>query len=134
MSKRNEREFLFGKYGGRCAYCGIELQKGWHIDHREPIRRSPDGTCLHPELDILDNKELSCPSCNINKHSMTLEHFRSTIVGYVESMNKRMTQYKMAKKYGLIKETRKPLVFYFETINPPNTETNTKHGKKNKNK
>jgi len=30
-----------------------------------------------------------------------------------------MLQYQMAKKYGLIQETPKPIIFYFETFKPP---------------
>ena len=117
MSKRKDREILFDRYGGKCAYCGCDLEKGWHVDHIEPIRRNWESEgCLNPELDVMENKNPSCPSCNINKHSMTLEQYRLTIKCYVDSMNKRMTQYKMAKKYGLIKETGIEVVFYFETL------------------
>lgn len=34
--KKADREKIFYKYGGRCAYCGCELTKGWHVDHIEP--------------------------------------------------------------------------------------------------
>ena len=34
MTKK-ERELIFNKYNGKCAYCGCELKKGWHIDHIE---------------------------------------------------------------------------------------------------
>ena len=33
--KKIERELIFNKYNGKCAYCGCELKKGWHIDHIE---------------------------------------------------------------------------------------------------
>jgi predicted restriction endonuclease len=36
---KNRRQLIFEKYDGRCAYCGCELQKGWHEDHIEPIIR-----------------------------------------------------------------------------------------------
>lgn len=38
MSKE-ERQKIFDKYGGKCAYCGCELQKGWHVDHCAPVHR-----------------------------------------------------------------------------------------------
>jgi hypothetical protein len=37
--KKEDRQKIFDKYGGRCAYCGCELQKGWHVDEIEPVRR-----------------------------------------------------------------------------------------------
>lgn len=119
MSKltKKQREDLFQKYQGRCAYCGEQLLKGWHADHIELIRRNGDGTCLNPEREIFENYNPSCASCNINKHSMSIEDFRKSICKYVESLNNYSTQYKMAKKYGLITETNKELKFYFEEFN-----------------
>lgn len=147
-----KREIVFNKYGGKCAYCGEELQKGWHVDELLPVRRKwkyteanyyhkitgerkkdvisgmdnddyewknsrqvADGM-EHPERMHIDNQMPSCPSCNINKHSDTLEEFRAHISGYVVSLNRDSTQYKVAKRYGLITETNKPVKFYFETL------------------
>ena len=111
------REIIFNKYGGKCAYCGCELQKGWHIDHLEPIRRGvlKDGKSMYEERDILSNMMPSCPSCNINKHSLSLEEFRNLISEFMKHLNEVSTQYKIAKRYGLVMETIKPVVFYFET-------------------
>ena len=72
----------------------------------------------HPERMHIDNQMPSCPSCNINKHSMSLEEFRNLITGFIKSLNRDSVQYKVAKRYGLISETVKPIVFYFETFNP----------------
>ena len=111
----NKRTIIFNKYGGRCAYCGCKLQDKWHIDHLEPIRRNPDGTVMHPERKHIDNCMPSCPSCNINKHSLTVEQFRQLIKGFLKHLNEANTQYKVAKRYGLVRE---PIIqkvqFYFE--------------------
>lgn len=126
MATKKQREILFQKYDGKCTYCGCELVKGWHVDHVEPILRNrywdndkrrwiTDG-CHHPHLDVIDNMTPSCASCNINKHDMDIEQFRSLITGFVRSLNLRSVQYKFAKKYGLVEETEKKVVFYFETI------------------
>lgn len=115
MAKKN-REIVFNKYDGHCAYCGCELQKGWHVDHLEPIRRVGDGSCMYPERLHIDNLMPSCPSCNINKHSGTLEGFRSLIVGFMKHLNEINTQYKVAKRYGLVQETNLEVVFYFEGL------------------
>lgn len=158
--KKSEREIVFNKYGGKCAYCGCDLHKGWHVDHLEPVSRKwktihhhwkhidtgeildqngglkklnhmdneerrkwkyverrdvPDGF-EYPERDVLENKIPSCASCNINKHGDSVEGFRESIAGYLRSLNLRMVQYKMVKKYGLVEETNKPVVFYFERL------------------
>jgi 5-methylcytosine-specific restriction endonuclease McrA len=151
VSKKN-REIIFNKYGGRCAYCGDTLQKGWHVDELLPVRRKQkyikaglfhvitkelkpkhhkglqdtnyewkEGRWVadgmdYPERLNIDNQMPSCPSCNINKHSMSLEDFRSLIAGFMKHLNEVNTQYKIAKRYGLVKEDIKPIVFYFEKI------------------
>jgi len=135
MTKK-DREIVFNKFGGKCAYCGCELTKGWHVDEIEPVRRSREylkdsngdriwdkvkrdykskATVEHPERFNIDNQYPACPSCNINKHSMPLEEFRNLIKGFMKHLNEISTQYKIAKRYGLIKETDIEVKFYFET-------------------
>lgn len=111
---KKQRLELFDKYDGKCAYCGEDLKKGWHADHVEPIRRNGDGTCLKASRDVFENMNPSCAPCNINKHSMSLEAFRKSIEQYVNSLNNHSTQYKMAKKYGLVEETSLKVKFWFE--------------------
>jgi hypothetical protein len=125
--KKQNRQLIFDKYKGKCAYCGCELTKGWHIDEIEPVRRNhvynkdkhrweinKANPMMHPERLHIDNQNPSCASCNINKHSMTLEEFRTSITGYMKHLNEKSTQYKIAKRYGLVVEDIKPIVFYFE--------------------
>lgn len=151
--KQATREIIKMKFGGKCAYCGCELENGWHVDEVEPVRRKrkfvqgywevngerhrtdaeiqeamdnrtakwvegrwvPDGY-EHPERLTIENQFPACASCNINKHSMSLEQFRNLIAGFIKSLNRDSTQYKFAKRYGLLRETSKPVVFYFETF------------------
>lgn len=115
MTKKN-REIVFNKYGGKCAYCGCDLVQGWHVDHVEPIRRyegCKEGR--YPQRDCIENMMPSCASCNINKHGDSIESFRNLIQGFMNHLNNLNTQYKIAKRYGLVKEDIKPVVFYFET-------------------
>lgn len=157
MNKK-QREAIFNKFNGHCAYCGEPLSKGWHVDELLPCRRKykyadahfkdkdgnkvtmHEGTKLseeelqhrglryverklvadgyeHPERLTIENQVPACPSCNINKHSMDLEEFRKLIEGFVTSLNRDSVQYKVAKRYGLVKENLSPVVFYFERIN-----------------
>ena len=126
--KKKDRELIFKKYNGRCAYCGIELNGKFHVDELEPVRRNykwnkdktryiSDGTMMHPERLNFNNQMPACASCNINKHSMSLEEFRRLIEGFMKHLNERNTQYKIAKRYQLIDENIKPVVFYFEKWN-----------------
>lgn len=159
-----ERDRIKAKFGGRCAYCGEVLpDKGWHVDHAEPVgrifKRNPDymehsitgkkisideymcsqtsreerpreagywsrksGKLVvtgfnKPENDNYENKIPSCSSCNINKHGMNIEQFRRFIEKFVVSLNRDSVVYRVAKRYGLIQETGKKVIFYFETLN-----------------
>lgn len=123
-----QREQIRIKYDGHCAYCGCSLPKNWHADHKEPIRRSQRwvASCIddrskiyedymeHPERDCIENLVPACPSCNTNKHQMTVEQFRSSIAQYVQSLNRYSVQYRMASKFGLVEETGIEVKFYFE--------------------
>jgi 5-methylcytosine-specific restriction endonuclease McrA len=124
MTKK-DRAIVFEKYGGRCAYCGCILEKGWHVDHLEPIVRDSKwnrekgrfettGTCRNPENESVLNYNPACASCNIQKNSFTLERFRSNIKQFVDSLNQYSTQYKFAKRYGLVTERDVEVEFYFE--------------------
>jgi|SRR3990167_5909941 len=131
MTRKQIRELIFNKYGGRCAYCGVKLEKGWHVDEIEPVRRLYHDEYdhdrkkyirkivghRHPENLNVDNQNPACASCNINKHSDSLEEFRGLIEGFMYHLNNHSTQYKIAKRYGLVVETNKPVKFYFETFN-----------------
>lgn len=115
---KKQRQIIFEKYKGKCAYCGCELKKGWHVDHIEPIIRDlKNGNCEKPHLkNDIQNLNPACASCNIQKNSFTLEQFRENIKQFVNSLNKYSTQYKFAKKYGLVEEKDIEVKFYFEKL------------------
>lgn len=130
MSHNKFRKIVYEKYGGKCAYCGCDLQKGWHIDHLEPLQRTrkiigfkmlPKRTPIYEdtkikENDTLENMMPSCASCNHYKSTMGIEKFRNQIEKLIYQLNERITQYKIAKRYGLVEETQKPVKFYFEQL------------------
>lgn len=126
MNKK-DRQIIFDKYGGRCAYCGCQLLKGWHVDHIEPLERyfkwnrtkgrfEQTGTCRKPENEVLVNYNPSCASCNIQKNTFTVEQFRTNIKQFLNSLNQYSTQYKFVKRYGLVIETNQEVKFYFESV------------------
>jgi len=135
--KKSERQLIFQKYNGKCAYCGCELMKGWHVDELLPVLRyekylkdeignriwcdvkhcyKTEKAMEHPERLHIDNQNPACASCNILKSSHSIEEFRRIIGAFINSLNSYTNQYKFAKRYGLVEETNKPVVFYFETI------------------
>lgn len=113
---KQQRQELHDKYDGQCAYCGCELKKGWHADHIEPVVKL-GGVMDYPERDNLENMNPSCPSCNIQKHSYSLENFRLNIENHINALNLYNTTYKVAKRFGLINETGRKVTFYFEWYN-----------------
>lgn len=127
MSPAKIRQQLFSKYGGKCAYCGCDLEKGWHADHLNPINRVKTRRydrdqdkfitkiiTRNPENDRFENMVPSCPPCNNYKSNFTVEQFRQGIKETIESLNRYTMNYKFAKKFGMIEETGKEVIFYFE--------------------
>ena len=79
ISKKT-KEIIKNKYNGRCAYSGTILMEDWQIDHLEPIRRNPDGSCLHIENDNIKNLMPCQKIINNYKHSMYIELFKKLII------------------------------------------------------
>ena len=126
---RSQRELVYNKYCGRCAYCGCDISiRQMQIDHIFPKAKShwldsprmmeccPQ--MLNKDINCLENLNPACRACNNRKHSLLLEDFRGEIAMQIERLHKYSPQYRMALRYGLISENRKPVVFYFETLTP----------------
>lgn len=123
------RQVVFEKYGGRCAYCGCELLKGWHVDHINPIRRNESDAGIarfnqfrkvpitRGENDI-SNYNPACRQCNIWKSTYSIEHFRKEVSEQISRLNNYSANYRNAKRYGLVVEHDTPVVFYFESFKP----------------
>lgn len=113
---KKQRIEVWSKSGGLCWYCGCQLpEKGWHADHVEPVVRSlTDGSYQYPERNKITNIVPACAPCNRMKSSLNIENFRSVVANFVYSLNNYSTQYKFAKKYGLVKESGINVVFWFE--------------------
>jgi len=64
----NYERGLYEAQNGLCYYCGDSLEEtGYHRDHMTPLVREGSHT--------LSNLCLSCPTCNMRKHSKTAEEF-----------------------------------------------------------
>lgn len=126
MNKK--RAEIYNKFGGKCCYCGTDLNEKFHIDHVIPQalfwnhvrykKRVPSFLSHLNESDLnhIDNLVPSCASCNNYKSTMDLETFRSELGKLVERLNKYSTQYKIAKRFGMIEEKVTPIKFYFENF------------------
>lgn len=129
---KQQRADLKQKFGGHCAYCGEVLGDKWHADHFQPVRRDfnwekceksgflkakANGVLLSLENDTLENMMPSCIRCNLNKSSMSLEGWRRVLENYINGLNNhgKYAMYQHAKRFGLIQETQKPVIFFFET-------------------
>lgn len=109
------REQVFNKYGGRCAYCGVDLDpKNWQLDHIVPVQRECFGKYSENEIECFDNYVAACRTCNHYKRAHSLETFRR----YIEEIPDKLTRdsyiYRIGLKYDLIAPRQKKIVFYFE--------------------
>ncbi len=123
---KDERATLREKFGGRCAYCGEALGKVWHGDHLIAVERKlryesgkgfvATGELRAPEHDTIENMMPACPPCNIDKHMLSLEAWRTKLSNGHAVLMRNNPTYRHTMRFGLIAETRKPVVFYFETL------------------
>lgn len=110
ISKKN-RESVYQKYGGRCAYCGRKIAyKDMQVDHFRPIRA---WNTENAGADNIANLMPSCRMCNHYKRANSLETFRR----YIEEIPRKLRDnyiFKIGIAYGNIVENEKPIAFYFE--------------------
>lgn len=127
--KKKDRIRIHNKFNGHCAYCGDEIElKDMQIDHIIPKRNFKQSIIkkwnvplflYHLTLEDLnhnDNLFPACRVCNNWKSTLDLELFRFELSMQIERLNERSSNYRIAKKYGLVIETKKPIHFYFEKI------------------
>jgi len=125
--KKEERKRVYDKCNRHCAYCGDEIELSvMQIDHIIPQSffqshiknnwRMPEFLNHLTEADVnhFDNLLPTCRVCNKWKSAFDLELFRKEVSEQVKRLNDFSSNYRMAKKYGLVTETVKPIVFYFE--------------------
>ena len=113
---KQQRQEVFEKTGGRCAYCGVKLPaKGWHLDHIKPVYRGHDH--INPAfrgLDTVENAFPACPRCNRWKSVMSVDEFRTEIGAQVKRLRRDSPAFRLADDYGQVARTGCAVVFYFE--------------------
>jgi hypothetical protein len=127
LSKK-DRELLRMKFGGKCAYCGCELAKGWHADHLQPVERewwkakswwrksygTEQAGLTYPERDVLENLMPACRACNLDKHASSLESWRRQLEDRVNVCRRNYSAFRHAERFGLVKQVENRVIFWFE--------------------
>ena len=122
-SKR-QRDALRRKFGGKCAYCGCDLDK-MQADHLEPITRiftDPYGKpyppekrrLMKPERNVVSNMMPACPPCNLHKGGYRLEEWRAVLSRAPEILAREKSIFRAALRFGVISIWADQIVFHFE--------------------
>jgi hypothetical protein len=118
-----DRQLVYQKCNGRCAYCGVEIDiKQMQVDHIQPHwhtiteQESKKYNITKGSHDI-ENLNPSCSRCNKWKSTYDLEQFRKVIETSLMRLNRDTPNFRLARDYGLLTETPKQIKFYFEIIN-----------------
>ena len=121
IMNKKEREAIYNKYNGHCAYCGKQIEyKDMQVDHVIPQRRATAkagrARVSIETVEDKDNLKPSCRNCNHYKRAHSLETFRR----YIEEIPMKLTRdnyiYKVGLRYGLIEEHPRKIKFYFEEV------------------
>lgn len=111
------REAVYQKYGGRCAYCGKEIEyKDMQIDHLIPVQRERFGRYTEEQIECFENYMPTDRTCNHYKRAHSLETFRRYIEEIPSKLERDNYIYRIGKKYNLIEEHPQKIKFYFEQI------------------
>ena len=103
MSQKLNREKIYSKTDGHCAYCGCEINFDYFvIDHIIPKAKGGSSR--------IENLIPSCRDCNAMKYDCDIETFRNRVASTLHNtFHGRI----IAKYY---KPHEKPIIFYFEKM------------------
>jgi len=121
---KSQREALRQKFGGRCGYCGEQMDT-MHADHMEPVIRittdpwgkplpKEDRRLINPERNVVGNMMPACPACNISKGGYKIEEWRQLIARSAEIVAREKSIFRAGVRMGVIRIMDCPVVFYFE--------------------
>ena len=113
---RVEREKVYARCNGRCAYCGTKIElKNMQVDHVIPMEFYKLYQAEGFDLDMMDNYLPACRSCNHYKSTMMLEKFRSAIENYPYVLARDSVTYRNAVRFDVVRPAPKKVQFYFES-------------------
>lgn len=114
------RQEVYDKYDGHCAYCGEEITiKQMQVDHIEPHWHTlTEQQAIRAKIvkgsHDMDNLNPSCARCNKWKSTYDLETFRKVVQTSIMRLERDTPNFRLARDYGLLEVKDKPVVFYFE--------------------
>lgn len=112
-----ERQAVYDKCNGHCAYCGCELDlKDMQVDHVIPWDLREAYKAVGKDIDTMPNYLPACRSCNYYKDCMPVERFRANIEKFPERLMRDSVTYKNAVRFGLVEPKPHKVVFYFEKL------------------
>lgn len=126
---KEARQKVYNKHQCKCGYCGMGITiKEMQVDHIIPqsefimhilnkykIPKFLEHLTIE-DLNHIDNLMPTCRVCNKWKSNFDLDFFRKELQEQVKRLNDYSSNYRIAKKYNLVVEDVKPIVFYFESI------------------
>jgi hypothetical protein len=104
----SERQQIYKKFGGHCAYCGCEITiKDMQADHVVPLHLGG--------ADDISNLYPACRACNHYKSTFDVEKFRAVIEQAPNVLMRDSATYRNIARFGLINNPEDPVVrFWFE--------------------
>lgn len=102
----------------RCGYCGCKITyKEMQVDHIEAVYLHEEelNAGQAQEINSIENYMPACRMCNFYKSTMSVESFRKQLETLPERLDK-IFIYRLAKKYGIVKEKCENVKFYFEEV------------------
>ena len=104
-----DRIQIYDKCNRRCAYCGCDLEyKDMQVDHAKSLRCGG--------ADEMSNMLPACRSCNHYKATLGVEKFRRYIEGIPHRLNRDSIPFAVGKRFGVVEDHQKHVVFWFEEL------------------
>jgi hypothetical protein len=125
-----DRDAIYNKYGGRCAYSGTLLEDDWQVDHL--LSKQKLGYFNYDEIDPdgLDNLMPTQKIINHYKRALWLDDFRTLWLGGLHTRLKKLPKcpradksikrktylLKIAGYFGITPDNPFSGTFYFESL------------------
>lgn len=107
------RVLIYQKYNGHCAYCGVQLEGRFTVDHIEPLKRGYNKN-IHSGLESFENYNPCCQSCNSSKSDFTLEQWRQEIYKKFDRVKRESSNFRLLIRMGIVPSSPNDFLFHFE--------------------
>jgi 5-methylcytosine-specific restriction endonuclease McrA len=112
-----QRLEIYGKTGGRCAYCGAKIEySNMQADHVAPFEFAEIIEKYGFDPNSIENYLPSCRSCNYIKSSMPIEKFRNQVKEWIPTLERDSVTYRNAVRFGMVIPNPHRVEFYFEKL------------------